>query len=347
MCSMYDCYKTFFKIMEKLIHFIGIDVSKLTIDVAIIINNDIGKIIQLVFTNDSKGFKELKNRLNKEKIPFPETIFCMEHTGYYSKQLSRFIIAQHGNLWMEMSLKIIRSLGVQRGKNDKLDAKRIALFAQRNQQDFVPYNPPRLIVENLKTFLMLREKLINSKIALVVPVNELTCVDKAAGKIALKAISKALQGIKKNINTLDAKIDELIASDKELAEKFKLVSSVPGVARITFCYLVYFTNEFKNYTEAKQLACYCGVVPFEYTSGSSVKGKPKVHNMANKKMKKLLHTAALCAVTHYPEFKQYYERKIKEGKPKMLILNNVRNKIVLRIAAVIKNNLPYKANTAA
>jgi len=333
--------------MEKLIHFIGIDVSKLTIDVAIIINNDIGKIIQLVFTNDSKGFKELKNRLNKEKIPFPETIFCMEHTGYYSKQLSRFIIAQHGNLWMEMSLKIIRSLGVQRGKNDKLDAKRIALFAQRNQQDFVPYNPPRLIVENLKTFLMLREKLINSKIALVVPVNELTCVDKAAGKIALKAISKALQGIKKNINTLDAKIDELIASDKELAEKFKLVSSVPGVARITFCYLVYFTNEFKNYTEAKQLACYCGVVPFEYTSGSSVKGKPKVHNMANKKMKKLLHTAALCAVTHYPEFKQYYERKIKEGKPKMLILNNVRNKIVLRIAAVIKNNLPYKANTAA
>ena len=344
---MYDCYKTFFKIMEKLIHFIGIDVSKLTIDVAIIINNDIGRIIQLVFTNDSKGFKEFKNRLNKEKIPFPETIFCMEHTGYYSKQLSRFIIAQHGNLWMEMSLKIIRSLGVQRGKNDKLDAKRIALFAQRNQQDFVPYNPPRLIVENLKTFLMLREKLINSKIALVVPVNELTCVDKAAGKIALKAISKALQGIKKNINTLDAKIDELIASDKELAEKFKLVSSVPGVARITFCYLVYFTNEFKNYTQAKQLACYCGVVPFEYTSGSSVKGKPKVHNMANKKMKKLLHTAALCAVTHYPEFKQYYERKIKEGKPKMLILNNVRNKIVLRIAAVIKNNLPYKANTAA
>ncbi len=333
--------------MEKLIHFIGIDVSKLTIDVAIIINNDIGRIIQLVFANDSKGFKELKNRLNKEKISFPETVFCMEHTGYYSKQLSRFIIARHGNLWMEMSLKIIRSLGVQRGKNDKLDAKRIALFAQRNQQDFVPYNPPRLIVENLKTLLMLREKLINSKTALLVPVNELTSVDKAAGKLALKAISKGLQGIKNNIDTLDTKIDELIASDKELAEKFKLVSSVPGVARITFCYLVYFTNEFKKYTEAKQLACYCGVVPFEYTSGSSVKGKPKVHNMANKKMKKLLHTAALCAVTHYPEFKQYYERKIKEGKPKMLILNNVRNKIVLRIAAVIKNNLPYKANTAA
>jgi hypothetical protein len=64
--------------------------------------------------------------------------------------------------------------------------------------------------------------------------------------------------------------------------------------------------------------------------------------MANKKMKKLLHTAALCAVTYYPEFKTYYERKIAEGKPKMLILNNVRNKIILRVAAVIKHNKVYQ-----
>lgn len=342
MCSMYDCSKQL-KVMKKLIHFIGIDVSKLTIDVAIIINNDIGKIIQLVFTNDSKGFKELKKCLVGEKISFDETIFCIEHTGYYSKQLSRFVIANQGNLWMEMSLKIIRSLGVQRGKNDKLDAKRIALFAQRNQQDFKPFNPPRLIVENLKTFLMLREKLINSKTALAVPINELASIDKVAGKLANKAISKAFRAIEKNIKSVDTQIDELIKSDKELSAKFRLVTSVPGIARVTFCYLVYFTNEFKNYSEGKQLACYCGVVPFEYTSGSSVRGKPRVHNMANKKMKKLLHTAALCAVTYFQEFKQYYERKIEEGKPKMLILNNIKNKLVLRIAAVIKNNQPYKA----
>ena len=187
--------------MKKPIHFIGIDVSKLTIDVAVVINNDISRITQLVFANDNNGFKELKNFLRKEKILFQEAVFCMEHTGYYSKQLSRFIIVNQGNLWMEMSLKIIRSLGVQRGKNDKLDAKRIALFAQSNQQDFVPYTPPRLILENLKTLLMLREKLINSKTALMVPINELASVNKMAGKLALKAISKALQAIRNNIQT--------------------------------------------------------------------------------------------------------------------------------------------------
>jgi transposase len=328
--------------MKKFVHFIGIDVSKLTIDVAIIIRNDISKIIHHVFLNDINGFRELKGFLRKEKISFQETVFCMEHTGYYSRELSKFIIANHGNLWMEMSLKIIRSLGVQRGKNDKLDAKRIALFAQRNQQDFKPYTPPRLIVENLKTLLMLREKLINSKTSLLVPINELTSINKAAGKLALKAITKALQAIKNNIAALDTQIDELLKSDPDLSDKFKLVTSVPGIAKVTFCYLVYFTNEFRNYIEGKQLACYCGVVPFEYTSGSSVRGKPKVHYMANKKMKKLLHTAALCAVTYYPEFKEYYERKIEEGKSKMLILNNVKNKIILRVAAVIKNNRPYK-----
>lgn len=328
--------------MKKINHFIGIDVSKATIDVAVIRNGDTSRINSLIFSNDSEGFKKLKGWMRKESLQFQETIFCVEHTGYYSKPLAKFIISQQGNLWMEMSLKIIRSLGVQRGKNDKLDAKRIALFAHRNQQDFIPYNPPRLLIENLKTLLLLREKLICSRKALLVSINELTSVDKNAGKMALKAVKKSIQAIEKNIQTLDAQIDELIASDPELTEKFKLVTSIPGIGRITFCYLVYFTNEFKNYSEAKQLACYCGVVPFEYTSGSSVRGKPKVHSMANKQMKKLLHTAALCAVTYYPEFKQYYERKVEEGKPKMLVLNNVRNKIVLRIAAVVKNKTAYK-----
>jgi hypothetical protein len=84
------------------------------------------------------------------------------------------------------------------------------------------------------------------------------------------------------------------------------------------------------------------VVPFEHTSGKSVKGKPHVHNMANKLLKKMLHMGAIAAVTYYEEFKCYYNRKLEEGKPKMLVLNNVRNKIALRLAAVIKNNNPYQ-----
>lgn len=63
--------------------------------------------------------------------------------------------------------------------------------------------------------------------------------------------------------------------------------------------------------------------------------------MANKLLKRLLHMGAIAAVTYYDEFKRYYKRKVEEGKPKMLVLNNVRNKMVLRLAAVIKNNKSY------
>jgi transposase len=285
--------------------------------------------------------------LKHEKICMQETVFCIEFTGYYSKSLARFILSKEGNLWMEMSLKIIRSLGIQRGKTDKIDARRIALFAHRNRQDYKPYQPPRIIIERLKTLLMLREKLINSRTSIKVPVGELASVNTEAGKEAMKLMAVTLKAIEKNLKIIEYEIDQLIASDKELNEKYKLVTLVPAIGKITFCYLAYFTNEFKNYTEAKQLACYCGVVPFEYTSGKSVRGKPKVHNMANKVMKKLLHTAALCAITYYPEFKTYYDRKVNENKSKMLVINNVRNKLVLRIAAVIKSNQPYKLAPAA
>jgi transposase len=328
--------------MKKLIHFIGIDVSKETFDLAVIKDNDVSQISQKVFSNDLKGFKELNKWLKQQKVAYRDTVFCVEHTGYYSKLIARFIIAKKGNLWMEMSLKIIRSFGIQRGKNDKIDARRIALFAHRNQQDYKPYNPPRPIIEKLKTLLMLRQKLINSKLSITIPVNELKRIDKPAGKEAMAITSITMKALDKNLLTVEQRIDALIASDKDLTEKYKLVISVPGIGKITFCYLTCFTNEFQNYSQAKQLACYCGVVPFEYTSGKSVRGKPKVHSMANKFMKKLLHTAALCAVTYYPEFKAYYERKIAENKNRMLILNNVRNKLIIRVAAVVKNNYPYK-----
>jgi transposase len=332
--------------MKKLIHFIGIDVSKETFDLALLKENDVSQITQRVFSNNLKGFKELDKWLKQQKVAYRDTVFCVEHTGYYSKLIARFIIAKKGNLWMEMSLKIIRSLGIQRGKNDKIDARRIALFAHRNQQDYKPYKPPRPIIEKLKTLLMLRQKLVNSKLSITIPINELRRIDKPAGKEAMAITSITMKALDKNLLTVEQQIDELIASDKDLTEKYKLVTSVPGIGKITFCYLTCFTNEFQNYSQAKQLACYCGVVPFEYTSGKSVRGKPKVHNMANKFMKKLLHTAALCAVTYYTEFKTYYERKINENKNRMLILNNVRNKLIIRVASVIKNNRPYKVINA-
>ena len=122
---------------------------------------------------------------------------------------------------------------------------------------------------------------------------------------------------------------------------------MPGIGKITALLLICFTNEFKSFNTARELACYCGVVPFEYTSGKSVRSKPKVHYMANKKLKKQLHMCALSSTMHNPEMKIYFNRKVEEGKNKMLILNNIRNKLIHRICACVKENRPYEVRQAA
>ncbi len=104
------------------------------------------------------------------------------------------------------------------------------------------------------------------------------------------------------------------------------------------------TKEFKTFTDPKKYACYAGVVPFPYRSGSSIRGRNKVSHVANKTVKTLLHMSALSAIKNCQEMKTYYDRKIEEGKHIMSVLNAVRNKLVLRVFSVVRNNREYDKN---
>ena len=87
--------------------------------------------------------------------------------------------------------------------------------------------------------------------------------------------------------------------------------------------------------------CLAGITPFEYSSGSSIKGKTKLHPYANKHLKSLLNIAAMGAVQLKGEYKTYYQRRTLEGKNKMSTLNIIRNKLVTRVFAVVKRQTPY------
>jgi len=113
---------------------------------------------------------------------------------------------------------------------------------------------------------------------------------------------------------------------------------------LTATALLVYTKGFTSFKNAKELACYCGVVPFNKTSGSSVKYKPSVSPFANMKLKKLLHLCAMSAIQNDNEMKSYYERKISDGKNKMSIINAVRNKLVHRVFAVVRDNRFYEDN---
>lgn len=328
-------------------NFVGIDVSKSKFDIALIKELDKDHIFQGVFENTQKGIKSMVKFLEKEhEINLEETIFCMEFTGIYCRPLTSYFVKYNCKVWMEMPVNIIRSLGLQRGKNDRVDARRIALYAYKNRDDIKLWKPQRDLVLKLRDLLALRERLITAQNSLKAPIKELIAVgDTKAAEMVSKNCQKTLSSIEKEIGQIDKNLDDLVKNDPHLEKLFRLAKSVPGIGKLTALFMICFTDEFSLYNNPKQLACYCGVAPFEHTSGSSVRGKTRVSHMANKVLKHMLHLGAMSAIQWDPDLRDYYKRKIAQGKNKMLVINAVRNKIIHRLCAVIKREYEYQSQS--
>ena len=154
-------------------NFVGIDVSKSKFDLALIKGQDKDHVIQGVFDNTQKGIKTMSKFLEKEhRVQLSETIFCMEFTGIYGYPLTDFFIKRDCHVWIEMPVNIIRSLGLQRGKNDRVDAYRIALYAYKNRDDIKLWKPQREAILKLRDLLALRERLITAQKSLQMPIDE-------------------------------------------------------------------------------------------------------------------------------------------------------------------------------
>ena len=321
--------------------YIGIDISKKFFDVAII-NGD--GTTSYVFENTKKGTNAFIRLLRNQKIKLEYTLICMEHTGVYGRLIIAKLVEKQAYLCVEMPIQITKSIGVQRGKNDNVDAIRIAQYAAKNYKELELYQPIPEVLEQVKIFLKIRRKLVNTRADINKYPNELNLFSPELGKLAKKNLKKINKNLCDEIDRIESEIKKLILSDDKLNKTVGLVTSVTGIGQITALHFTVFTNFFTKYDNPRQLACYCGVVPFEYTSGSSVFRKSRIHPMANRTLKKHLHMGALAAINHDPEIKAYFERKVEEGKNKMLIINNVRNKHVHRICAVIKRQEPYMKN---
>jgi transposase len=160
-------------------------------------------------------------------------------------------------------------------------------------------------------------------------------------KVINKLNVPALIGLKETSKRISQDIKKLISLDPNLRKQVSLLLTIPGIGLITALYLIVFTNEFTRFKEGRKLACYIGVAPFEHSSGISVKGKSRIHKIANKTLKRLFHMGALSVIRCSKEFKDYFQRKVREGKNKRLVINAIRNKLALRVMAVINRGTPY------
>ena len=321
---------------------VGIDVSKESID-ACMIEVSTQRQFSICLTNTSEGYMKLKWWMKQHgNDHHEETLVCMEHMGIYTRNLVKYLMNRGVNVWLESSLHIKRSSGLVRGKSDKIDAERIARFAMIHQREakLVKLSHPTL--ERLQNLKRLRSRLLKSKMSQEFAIKEMEHFDKK-GASELRRLSKsALEGLSKSLKKVEEKMLEVIEIDKEVRALYELITSVKCVGKVLATDLIVYTHGFTRMLDGKKLACYCGVAPFEYSSGTSINGKPGTSSFANKVLKYDLHMAAMSAIRHCPELKEYYQRKREEGKGKMTILNAVRNKLLHRIVAVVKRGTPYQ-----
>lgn len=331
------------KEIENQKSYIGIDVSKLTIDVCIITSQ--GEQDYQQFENTSKDFKIMELWLNKKPyFCYQEALFCMEHTGLYTRELVSFLLQRESKVWMESALHLKRSMGMTRGKNDKVDSYRIARYAMTNSDKAVLLKLSSNTLLKLKDLMANRERLSKNYQSLKIATQELVRVDKSIGKELMKLNDAALRGILKSKVKVEKRMLQLINEDEELKTLFGLITSVKCVGDVLATELIVYTNGFTRMNNTRQLACYCGIAPFEHSSGTSVRGRIGTSNFANMKLKSTLHMAAVSATRYVPDIKLYYERKVGEGKHKMAVINAIRNKLIQRIMAIVKRGTPYQEN---
>lgn len=327
--------------MRNYKHHVGIDVSKKKIDVAVLLEVSEKKCNHFVVSNNVQGFKIMIRQLKNQNIDLTQALFCFENTGVYSMSLSIFFSELKIDYWIVPAIEIKRSKGLARGKSDKADSKDIAFYAYTHQHKVCLTQFPEKDILQLKLLFTEREKLIK-----VVQLFETTNENKGflpkdVLKDLLKINTKTIQHLKNSLQQVESKMNEIIDNNSSIKKQMELLKSIPGLGQQTAVYLIITTKGFQSFKNWRQMACYAGVAPFEYTSGSSIKGKTQVNHLADKKLKSLLNMCALTSIKYDKDIKNYYERKVADGKNKMLVINNVRCKMLARAFAIINRQTPY------
>lgn len=115
--------------MKQYEHFFGVDVSKKTVDITHVTNQ---QFTHRQFTNDTQGMEQLTCWFKELTLEFNKVLFCMEATGLYCFTLTHFLASHSIDTWIEHAAQIKKSTALARGKNDKVDSHRIAVYATKN-----------------------------------------------------------------------------------------------------------------------------------------------------------------------------------------------------------------------
>jgi len=318
--------------------FIGIDISKKTLDATLYDKVCLKKSEHIKVSNNIKGFRELITWLNKQGCLLDELLICMEHTGIYGNDLAVFLDQKHIAYSMVSPLHIKRSLGLTRGKNDKVDSFQISRFCYLHREELELSKLPSVTIQKMRCLINERERLVKMQTTEKLVLKELKGQTSAT---SIERVKARLTYFAKDICSIEKEMKQIIETDEEIHKNYILIRSVIGIGLINAVLFIIYSNNFHGFSNARKYACYSGVAPFENSSGTSILGKARVSHLANKRLKSNLSNGARSAVQNDPELHLYYNRKAQEGKEHGIIMNAVKFKLITRVFAVVNRGTPF------
>lgn len=329
---------------KKYLFFVGIDNSKKKFDAGVLDDNG-KKLGHKKFINGNDSFLDFLEWVCELTSGSSEVLFIMEHTGIYSRLLWFFLQDQDCCLWVESGFVINRASGIKKTKNDKVDSFSIAEYglSKRYKVKLTPKYDENLTL--LHDLLSNRKRVSDQLKAIETPLKEIKMYGNAKSNKILHDLNKlAITGLKATLKEIENAIDNLIKENETWVENVNLATSVKGIGKLVVCWMLVYTRNFSEDMTARKFAALAGITPFEHTSGTSINKGTHNSHFSHKFLKGLLHLSVMSAIQHNPNIKIYYKRKKEEGKKGFVAMNNVKNKLVQLVFAVVRSKQKYDVN---
>ena len=327
--------------MKRPQYYVGIDMSSESFTVSVGIDPWEILMDAQMFENKPEGFSAMLKWMEESGFRADDTVLCMEATGVYGEGLAYFLNAHDYSLAIEPPLKVKRAFMPQGHKNDRVDSQQIAEYSYRFYDELRFWQPRQEVLEQIKVLLTTREQFTSQSTS---HYNALKTLKRkvVATPLADQLHQQSIARIKKSIQEIDEEIQRLIDQDPKFGQMIKLLTSVPGVGLLLASNLLVMIEAYPNgIPKPNQLAAYIGICPYEHRSGRSVYKPSTSRHYGPAMARKLLYLASLSLRKHNAAFEKYFLRKVAEGKPKKVVLNNIANKLLKIICAVLRTQTPY------
>jgi transposase len=304
--------------------FVGIDVSKATLDVAVLPTKESWSV-----PNTDEGIGDLVVRLRQ--LPRPQLVL-MEATGGLEHQ-ALATIAAAGFPAMAVNPRNVRDFAKSVGrlaKTDAIDAAVLALFAERIRPEWRPL--PDEDTQALEALLVRRRQVVDMITA------ERNRLGTTPSRPVKKEISEHIDWLQRQLRIADRKLDQSIKNSTVWKEKVDLLKSVPGVGRVMIATFLSQLPELGT-LDRKQIAALVGVAPFNRDSGT-LRGRRSIWG-GRASVRGVLYMSTLTATRFNPAIRAFYERLRAAGKlPKVALVACMR-KLLTILNAMLSRGTPW------